>query len=292
MISTLALVIASAPFAVVDVEAAVLVSAEGRRMKAELDAMSAAAQAEINRDRTALLGARSKLDAAVFAQKVEAFNARIDQMEAELEAKEDAKLAPVLSALEAQVEALASRGIRVILSRRSNFLGLPRVCDATRAVADDKAAVFVPGRACHERQVVRVAVGGALSGSPQASAATRALDQLQAEQQATLDAMRSELERATGAERRQLQADIEARYRAFSAQLERRGAKVEAELRKELVDALEAVRPSSLVILLADQGEVCDATSAAAELMQGGAFLPALERVCPRNDQSSRVEDP
>jgi hypothetical protein len=265
------------PLVGVDLQQAILQSKAGRRAARQRDRV----QAEVNARRQALLEKRSSMAPADFEAAVEAFNHFVDQSDARLQSQQEELLGPLTAELEAQVDVLRSRGLRVLDVPKGGLIGLPSACDATAAVSESKAAVFTAPAVCRQRQVVRVDVGRALAGSAAAAKTSQALDQLKAERQAAVDELRRQMAEAEPKERAALEARLDKRFQAFQEEIQRAEEQAERTLRRRLVETIQRSRPSSVVVVLGKEGDPCDATEAAAAALGGASFSEALEESCP-----------
>lgn len=171
MIAALLFVVAAVPVHTVDLQAAVLATADGRRARARLEEAVEEANERARARRDRLLARSPNLSPQAFESARRETNRQIEQDEARLRALEAKLLDPILDELESIVAKARARREAVILDiAPGRVAGSPKACDLTPwlvARYAGRPAPF-PEAGCTPRMVVRVDPASAVRGTPAA----------------------------------------------------------------------------------------------------------------------------
>jgi Skp family chaperone for outer membrane proteins len=208
-------------FLFVDVESAVLLTADGKRAQKELEAMRGKVEDELARDEAVLVRARA--ETAKYQKLATAYEKKVAEKQKALDEAQDLRFDPLVARIDTLMQKQSSAGVRVLDAADYPPLFPTKECDVTQELValDAKGGHLSERPGCARRAVFYVSLDRVMASLPESKAVSARLDSFQREKQTELDQRQRAFDPdAKDADERRF--ELAARYEAYRRELKAR----------------------------------------------------------------------
>ena len=290
----------------VDLQKAVLATADGRKVKATLERLRRAEEQKIRASEATLENDKAKLSPAGYRARFRDIQTQIEASGARLETEQDRLLAPILARFRTLIDNAQGDKVVVLDVSVEAPIGLDARCDRTTRLVKAYAAkaggsvdLGPPTDACRAEGFLFVHFDRVINELPESRAALARLDALQEKRQADIELRKRRVQelhaKAQGDPKWRQEAVARAKqldetFRAYQQELRDAEAKTQSTLYERVERSLVrfSQRHKRYVFVeyfdespAVQRPKSCEVSAWTVRLVRGQADQPALKKLCP-----------